>query len=215
MSYQSCYWVGIQEQKRSNSLPSSLLHCLILGRFWFGVTEEMFWTYCGWIGGRFDCIPLGPLFLFNYAAELHTPWPVAPALAPVALQELELRAPCVPPCTLFCAFGFPLCGDAAPVLLVMEELQVEVWPRPVQPLWEFGQTEVFLVCPSSPMTPVPWATGGTGRVTTLLCPNQSGQQPCYLVPQLFWARGYLCSGSWPRLDFGFLCFAFGPPCSDH
>ena len=26
------------------------------------------------------------------------------------------------------------------------------------------------VCPSSPMTPVPWATGGTSRVTTLVVP---------------------------------------------
>ena len=36
-----------------------------------------------------------------------------------------------------------------PPLLVMEELQAEVvWPRPVQPLWELGQTGVFLsVCP--------------------------------------------------------------------
>ena len=41
------------------------------------------------------------------------------------------------------------------------------------------------VCPSSPMTPVPWASGGTGRVTTLLCPSQGGHQPRYLVPQLF------------------------------
>ena len=72
-----------------------------------------------------------------------------------------------------------------------------------------------LVCPSSPMTPVPWATGGTGKATTLLCPSQSSHQPCYLVSQLFWARGHLCSGSWPHLDFGFLCFAFGSPCSNH
>ena len=28
------------------------------------------------------------------------------------------------------------------------------------------------VCPSSPMTPVPWAAGGTGRVSALLCPSQ-------------------------------------------
>ena len=41
------------------------------------------------------------------------------------------------------------------------------------------------VCPSSPPTPVPWATGGTGRVTALFCPSQGGHQPCYLVPQLF------------------------------
>ena len=41
------------------------------------------------------------------------------------------------------------------------------------------------VCPSSPTTPVPWATGGTGRATTLLCPSQGSHQPCYLVYQLF------------------------------
>ena len=41
------------------------------------------------------------------------------------------------------------------------------------------------VCLSSPMTPVPWAIGGTNRVTTLLCPSQSSHQPSYLVPQLF------------------------------
>ena len=28
------------------------------------------------------------------------------------------------------------------------------------------------VRPSSPMTPVPWAAGGTGRVGALLCPSQ-------------------------------------------
>ena len=38
------------------------------------------------------------------------------------------------------------------------------------------------VCPSSPMTPVPWATGGTGRVTALLCPSQGSHQSCNLVP---------------------------------
>ena len=38
------------------------------------------------------------------------------------------------------------------------------------------------VCPSSPTTPVPWATGGTGRATALFCPSQGGHQPCYLVP---------------------------------
>ena len=41
------------------------------------------------------------------------------------------------------------------------------------------------VHPSPPMTPVPWATGGTGRVTALFCPSQGSHQPCYLVPQLF------------------------------
>ena len=50
-------------------------------------------------------------------------------------------------------------------------------------------------CLSSPMTPVPWATGGTGRATTLLCPSQGGHLPRYLVPQLFWARGHLCRSS--------------------
>ena len=38
------------------------------------------------------------------------------------------------------------------------------------------------VCLSSPMTPVPWATGGTGRVTALLCPSQGSHQSCNLVP---------------------------------
>ena len=41
------------------------------------------------------------------------------------------------------------------------------------------------VCPSSPTTPVPWAAGDTGRVTTLLCPSQGSHQPRNLVPQLF------------------------------
>ena len=40
------------------------------------------------------------------------------------------------------------------------------------------------VCLSPPTTPVPWATGGTGRATALFCPSQGGHQPCYLVPQL-------------------------------
>ena len=38
------------------------------------------------------------------------------------------------------------------------------------------------VCPSSPMTPVPWAAGGTGRLTALLCPSSGSHQPCNLVP---------------------------------
>ena len=41
------------------------------------------------------------------------------------------------------------------------------------------------VCPSSPPTPLPWATGGTCRATALLCPSQGGHQPCYLVPSSF------------------------------
>ena len=41
------------------------------------------------------------------------------------------------------------------------------------------------VCLSPPMTPVPWAIGGTSRATTLFCPSQGGHQSCYLVPQLF------------------------------
>ena len=45
-------------------------------------------------------------------------------------------------------FWFPLHGDFALDLLTTEELQVEVWPRPVRPLWEFGWTGVCLsVCP--------------------------------------------------------------------
>ena len=38
------------------------------------------------------------------------------------------------------------------------------------------------VCPSPPMTPVPWAAGGTSRACTLFCPGQGSHQPCYLVP---------------------------------
>ena len=38
------------------------------------------------------------------------------------------------------------------------------------------------VCPSSPPTPVPWAAGGTGRVSALLCPSQGSHQPLNLVP---------------------------------
>ena len=41
------------------------------------------------------------------------------------------------------------------------------------------------VCPSPPTTPVPWATWGTSRATTLFCPSQGGNQPRYLDPQLF------------------------------
>ena len=40
-------------------------------------------------------------------------------------------------------FWFPLHGDSA-LDFTTEELQVEVWPRPVRPLWEFGQTGVCL-----------------------------------------------------------------------
>ena len=36
--------------------------------------------------------------------------------------------------------------------------------------------------PSSPMTPVPWAAGGTSRACTLFCPGQGSHQPHYLVP---------------------------------
>ena len=71
------------------------------------------------------------------------------------------------------------------------------------------------VCPSSPTTPVPGATWGTSRVTALFCPIQSGHQPHYLVPQLFWARGHLCSCSWPCLDLSFLSFTLSSPCSNH
>ena len=38
------------------------------------------------------------------------------------------------------------------------------------------------VCPSSPMTPVPWAAGGTGRASALLCPSQGSHQSHNLVP---------------------------------
>ena len=67
---------------------------------------------------------------------------------------------------------------------------------------------------SSPTTPVPRAIGSTSRVTTLLCPGQSSHQPGYLVPQLFWARGHLCSGSWSHLD-PFFCLFHLTLCSLH
>ena len=38
------------------------------------------------------------------------------------------------------------------------------------------------VCPSSPTTPVPWAAGGTGRASALLCPSQGSHQSHNLVP---------------------------------
>ena len=40
-------------------------------------------------------------------------------------------------------------------------------------------------CLSSPMNPVPWAVGGTGRAGALLCPSHGSHQSCNLVPQLF------------------------------
>ena len=32
------------------------------------------------------------------------------------------------------------------------------------------------VCPSPPMTPVPWASWGTSRATALFCPSQGSHQ---------------------------------------
>ena len=83
-------------------------------------------------------------------------------------RELGPLAPYVPPCTPLCACWFPLCGDLTPALLVTEELWAEVvWPRPVQPLWEFGWAEVVLsVCP------LPWP------LCLELLGALAGQLPC-------------------------------------
>ena len=98
------------------------------------------------IWGGFDHIPLGPPSLFNGAAGVvHSR-----AIWPQPWHLKHCQAPCVPSCTLVWVFWVPLCGDSA-LVLTMEELRVEVWPRPVQPLWELGQTEVFLS-----VHPLPW-----------------------------------------------------------
>ena len=113
-----------------------------------------------------------PLPYLMVLLELHTSLAMWPQ--PWHLQhcrELEPQAPCVPPCTPFCACWFPLHGDLTPALLVTEELQAEVvWPRPVWPLWEFGWTEVFLsICP----LPWPLCLGILGAL--------AGQLPCSAV----------------------------------
>ena len=55
-----------------------------------------------------------------------------------------------------------------PPLLVIKELWTEVvWPRPVQPLWELGQTGVFL---SVRPLPRPLCLGLLGAL--------AGQVPC-------------------------------------
>ena len=50
------------------------------------------------------------------------------------------------------AWVLPLLCEAVATLLAAEQLQAEVfWPRPIQPLWELGQTGVFLS-----IWPLPW-----------------------------------------------------------
>ena len=211
-----CYGVWIQEQDRSDSLPSFLINCLVLGQFWSGVTEGMFGTYCWLLEGGLTTFPWVPLPCLMVLPELHTPWPCGPTLAPEALQGVGASSTlCTTLYTILhmlisLTWGFNTCpignwraasrsglAQASPTI-------VGVWVGRSGP-----------VCPSPPMTPVPWAIGGTGRATTLLCPSQGSHQPCYLVPQLFWARGYLSSGSWSHLDFCLFHLAFCPSCCDH
>ena len=110
---------------------------------------------------------------------------MAPALAPVALQRTGASsALCTALYTvlhiwipLMWGFGTHSISNGRAVsggLAQASPTIVGVWAERGVP-----------ICPSSPTTPVPWATGGTDRVTTLLCPSQSGSQPHYLVPQLF------------------------------
>ena len=98
------------------------------------------------VGGGLTAFPWVPPSLFNTLARVGHSLAMCPQ--PWHLKhckELESLLLCAPPCTPFCTLIFPLCGDSMPPLLVIEELWMEVvWPRPVQPLWELGQTGVFL-----------------------------------------------------------------------
>ena len=138
---------GFRNRIGAISFHPLFLTALSLGWFWLGVTEGMFWIYCTWFEGGLTAFPWVPPSLFNCIAGVAH----SQAIWSQPWHLKQCQAPCVPPCTLVCMFWFPLRGDSALVLLTMEELQVEVWPRPVQPLWELGQTEVFLsICP------LPW-----------------------------------------------------------
>ena len=170
----------------------------------------MFGTYCTWFEGGLTAFPWVPLPCLTALQELCTLWPYGPNPDTCSIDGFPVYHPVHwsayfdSPYMGIQHLFFDNGGAASGGLAQASPTSVGVWADRSVP-----------VCLSSPMTPVPWAAGGTGRVTTLLCPSQGGHQPHYLVLQLFWARGHLCSGSWPHLDLSFLCFTFSSPCSDH
>ena len=113
----------------------------------------MLWTYCMLLEQGLTAFPWVPPSLFNILARVaHSlamwpqPWHLKHCKV---LESLVLWAPS---CAPYCTHIFPLLWDSVLSLVVVEELQMEaVWPRPVQPLWELGQTGVFLST-----HPLPW-----------------------------------------------------------
>ena len=77
---------------------------------------------------------------------------MTPALAPEALQSTGVIAFWALPWAPVHAWVLLLLCEAVATLLAAEELWEKVlWSRPVHPLWELGQTGVFLsICP------LPW-----------------------------------------------------------
>ena len=132
-------WWGLDWGAPSSLLPS---YGLVLDQ---GQRRKVLSLLTAWCGG-FDCIPSVPQSLFSGFATVApsiTIWPQPWHLK--HYRVLESFAFWALPCAHVSAWVLPLLWEAVATLLAAEELQAEVfWPRPVWPLWELGQTGVFL-----------------------------------------------------------------------
>ena len=124
-----------------------------------------------------------PLPCLTVLPELHTPWPCGPTLTPEALQGVEASSTlCTTLYTALCmlislTWGFDTCPIGK--WRAVSRSGLTQASLTIVGVWAGRSGSVYL---SSPTTSVPWATGGTSRATTLLCPSQSSHQPSYLVP---------------------------------
>ena len=148
-----CYRVWIEELYWGNLLLSLPPCCLHKGQFLIGVREGMLQVYWLCVVGGLTAFPWFPPSLFNGCNGVAHSWAIWPQ--PWHLKycrALESFTFWALPWAPVIAWVLPILWEAVATLLAAEALWVEVfWPRPVWPLWELGQTGVFLsICP------LPW-----------------------------------------------------------